>query len=151
MIYPGEYPQPLSRKSQVTCPVLGGYVTARLRVQGNPIVSNSGFNENTTLVEMENMGTSQSITFRLQGTDDRSISGPREWVGSQVTLVPGGRQFQTITPRQTFLEVKGFSGTSVLKLQFESRLKFDSLGFDKTDPFYPPTLFQAKSPLTSAV
>ncbi len=149
MIYPGEYVEPLVRTTYVQAPVVGGYVTSRLQVMGEPVTSVSGYVDNTTMVVLENTG-SQTVSVRLQGTDDY-VSGPREWVGGQQTVVPLGRTSYSVTPRHHYLEIKGISGTSAVRMQLSSRLKWAELGFDKTDPFYPPFLFNAKNPLTSAV
>lgn len=156
MIYPGEYPQPLTRITNVQAPVVGGYVTARLQVQGDLVhsatadgLSESGYVDNTTMVTLENTGAN-TVSVRLQGCNDYT-SGPREWVGAQQTVVPSGRVNYSVTPRHTYLEVQGISGTSAVRMQLSSRLKWDQLGFDKTDPFYPPFLFNARNPLTYAV
>lgn len=149
MIHPGEYAQPLVRTTNVQAPVVGGYVTSRLQVIGEPVSGTSGYVDNTTMVVMENTGQ-QAVTVRLQGCNDY-VSGPREWVGASQTVVPLGRTSYSVTPRHTYLEVKGISGTSAIRMQLSSRLKWDQLGFDKADPFYPPFLVNAKNPLTSAV
>lgn len=153
MNYPGEYPQPLIRTTNVQCPVVAGYVTARLQVQGNPKIALSGFVDNTTMVEVHNTGAANAAFFLL-GTDDY-ISGPRENLitvnAGTASVVREGHTTLSIKPRHNYLEVKGFSGTSALRMQFSSRLKWDELGFDKTDPFYPPFLWNVKTPLTSAV
>ena len=154
MINPGEYPQPLIRETHVQCPIVGGYITARLQVQGNPVLSTtalftgSGYVDNTTMVTVENTGLN---TFTMQLLGVNSISGLRENVGAAKTLVPQGRTVFSVVPRHTFLEVKGITGTSALRMQLSSRLRWDRLGHSKTDPYYPPSLFQAKSPLTTAV
>ncbi len=137
------------RTTNVMAPVVGGYVTSRLRVMGEPIVAESGWVDNTTAVVLQNTGD-QTVTVRLQGCNDYS-SGPREWVGAAKTVVPAGRTTYSVTPRHTYLEVKGISGTSAVKMQLSSRLKWEEMGFDKADPYYPPFLFNAKNPLTTAV
>ena len=149
MIYPGEYVEGLLRTTNVMAPVVGGYVTSRLRVQGEPTVSTSGWVDATTAVVIQNTGI-QSVTVRLQGCADY-LSGPREWVGASQTVVPSGRTTYSVTPRHTYLEVKCLSGTSAIKMQLSSRLKWEQLGFDKSDPYYPPFLFNARNPLTAAV
>lgn len=150
MIYPGEYPQPLLRTTNVKSPVVAGYVTARLQVQGDPgTVAVSGYADNTATILAENVGEN-TCAFRLQQTNDYT-SGPWEWLGNAQSLVPQGRTTFTVVPRQKYVEVKGLTGTSVVHSQISSRLRWDILGFDKTDPVYPPFLWQAKSPTTSAV
>lgn len=154
MIYPGEYPSHLLRTTNVQALVVSGYVTVRLQVEGNPLISvsglgTSGFVENTTLIAATNRGAN-TVGFRLQGTNDYT-SGPREWVGAAQSLVPGGHTTYTVTPRHTYLEVAGQSGTSAVHMQISSRLRWGLLGFAKTDSFYPPFLYQARDPLTTAV
>lgn len=164
MHYPGEYPQPLARTTNVQCPVMAGYITARLQVQGERgivyVASHgtstgtlSGFSENLTMVNVHNTGP-QDASFFLLGTDDY-VSGPRENLiavnAGTVNVVREGRQTLALYPRHTYMEVKGFTGTSTLRMQLTSRLRWDVLGFDKTDPYYPPVLFTAKNPLTAAV
>lgn len=149
MIHPGEYPGAIQRTTTVNCPVVGGYVTARLRVSGEPLNSASGYVDNLTAVRLENVGNA-AVSVRLQGVDDYS-SGAREWVGAQQTLVPSGRVTYNVNPRHLHLEVKGMSGTSQLRMELSSRLRWNELGFDKADPFYPPFLFNARNPLTTAV
>ena len=156
MIFPGEYPDSLVRTTNVRCPVVGGYITARLQAQGDLVhsatsdgLSESGYNPNTTMVVIENAGQN-AFTMQLLGTNDYT-SGPRENIGAAVTLVPSGKKTYSVVPRHTYLEVQTTAGTSALQMQLSSRLRWDELGFDKTDPFYPPFLWNAKNPITSAV
>ena len=156
MIFPGEYPAALVRTTSIRCPVVGGYITARLQAQGDLVhsatsdgLNESGYNPNTTMVVVENTGQNQ-FTLQLLGTNDYT-SGPRENIGAAVTLVPQGRASFSATPRHTYLEVFTPAGTSALQMQLSSRLRWDELGFDKTDAFYPPFLWNAKNPLTAAV
>jgi len=161
MIYPGEYVAGLVRTTNVQCPLVGGYITARLQVQGLPVLSTgttssgtgqpgslseSGYAPNTTMVVVENSGQN-SVTMQLVGTNDYT-SGPRENVGAAQALVPYGRTAYSVTPRHTYLEVFTVAGTSALRMQLSSRLKWDMLGFDKTDLVYAPQLWQARTPET---
>jgi len=153
MNYPGEYPTPLIRTTNVQCPVVAGYVTARLQVQGAPLISASGWTDNLTTVNLHNTGANAASIF-LQGTDDY-VSGPRENLitvhAGTVAIARDGHTSLTVYPRHTFLEVKGFSGTTTLRMQLSSRLRWDQLGFDKTDAFYPPFLWNNKNPITTSV
>lgn len=149
MNYPGDYAQPLVRTTNVHCPIVGGYYTARLQVMGNPLNSTSGFVDNTTAVVLENVG-SNTVVVQLTGCNDYT-SGPRENLGASKTVVPRGRATYSVTPRHTYLEVRGLSGTSALRVQLSSRLLWNELGFDKRDAFYPPSLWLNKTPLTTAV
>ena len=57
----------------------------------------------------------------------------------------------TVTPRHTYLEVFTPAGTSSLRMQLSSRLRWDELAFDKTDAHYPPFLWNVKNPIVDAV
>ena len=150
MNYPGEHPAGILRSTVVQCPVVGGYVTARLQVMGEPgTVQVSGFSPNATMVAATNTG-GNSVTFRLQGTDDYTL-GPWEWVGGALTLVPSGGTNVTVYPRHHYLELAGQTGTSTVRVQFSSRLRWNELGFAKTDPRYPPSLWTVKNPLATSV
>lgn len=149
MINPGEYGQPQERVTNVHCPIVGGYVTARLQVEGNPVNPQSGYADNTALVTLKNIG-SNAFTVQFTGCNDYT-SGPRENVGASKTVVPHGRTTFSITPRHAYLELRCLSGTSLASVQLASRLRWTPLAFDKTDAFYPPSLWRQKSPSSSAV
>jgi len=156
MIYPGEYVTGLVRTTNVQCPVVGGYITARLQVQGDLVhsatsdgLNESGYNANSTMVVVENTGQNK-VTMQLLGTNDYT-SGPRENLGGTLTVVPYGKKSVTVTPRHTYLEVFTPAGTSSLRMQLSSRLRWDELAFDKTDAYYPSFLWNAKNPIVDAV
>lgn len=152
MSYPGEYPQPLARTTNVLCPVVNGYATARLR-RSDPLFGsgNVGVNEDAaqSTVTLENTGQN-SVTVQLKGTwvtdppgDDSTgvPTGTRINVGSAVALVPGGHKTMSITPYQTYLEVYGeANGPSNLRIQISSKLQWDQMAFDKSDTLYPAVL-----------
>lgn len=141
MSYPGEYVQPLSRKTVVMCPVISGYVTARLRAQDAPIPTYAG-QDQTVRVMYENTSNG-TVAFVLQASDDRSISGART-ILANIGAVPGGHGVQTVTTKQSYLELRGTLGSGTLRVEIESLRQWNSLGFAKDDPYYPPQLFQAK-------
>ena len=152
MSYPSEYPQPLTRVTNVQCPVVNGYATARLRRQ-DPLFGsgNVGVNEDAAQaqVTLQNTG-SVSVTVQLKqsyvtdapGTDSTGTpSGTRLNVGSAVALVPGGSKTVNVTPYQPYLEVYGTSGgPSNLRMQIASRVRWDQMSFDKVDTLYPAVL-----------
>lgn len=141
MSYPGEYVQPLSRKTVVMCPVISGYVTARLRAQDAPVPTFAG-QDQTVRVMYENVSNG-TLAFNLQATDDRSISGART-VLANLGAVAGGHGIQTVTTKQSYLEIRGTVGTGNVRVELESIRQWAEMGFAKDDPFYPPQLFQAK-------
>lgn len=141
---PGEYSQPLPRKTFVQVPVISGYVASRLRRVDSvsPVISGG---ETNMLVTFENVGPTQFAVL-LRETDDRSISGTRYNLMSAVSVVPGGQYTSQLTGGvRPFLEVF-CTGTTTgfLRLQIDSQTTWNELGFAKDDPFYPTSLWQAK-------
>lgn len=149
---PGEYVQPLPRKTLVHCPVVSGYVTSRLYTQDGWPPSISGVPNTNMHVTFENVGNTH-FSVHLRETDDRSASGTRHnLTATPVYLVPGGQQSQLVGGTRNFLEVF-CTGTTTgyLRMQIDSQRRWTELGFSKDDAFYPPQLFQAKTipgPLT---
>jgi len=132
--------------------MVGGFVTARLQVQGQLVhsatsdgLSGSGYADNTAQVTVENTGVN---TFQLQliGTNDYT-SGPRENVGPAQTLNSRGRTIYSVIPRHKYLEVWANTGTSSLRMQISSRLRYSELGFSKDDPLYPPAIWGKRKTL----
>lgn len=145
-MYPGEYPQPLTRKTTVQCPVVSGYVTARLQDQAlyPPVVSGSNTATNM-LVTFENVGNTQ-FSVLLRETDDRSTSGVRTSITPAVSLVGGAQATLLATGKQPFVEVY-CTGTTTgqLRMSIDSQRRFTEMGFDRSDPYYPKSLWQAKT------
>lgn len=141
---PGEYPQPLVRKTSVHCPVVSGYVAARLFSQDFVAPTISGSNT-SMLVTFENVGNT-AFSVILRETDDRSTSGTRYNLGSAVSLAPGGQDTKLYANRRPYLEVYCNGTTSgQLRLQIDSQRTWNQLGFDRTDPYYPTSLYQGKT------
>lgn len=144
---PGEYPQPLVRKTLVNVPVVSGYVTSRLRAADAiaPVISGE---DTTVMVVFENVGNT-NCSVLLRQTNDRSISGTRIDVISGISLVPGGRRTVTSqAPFQQFLELYCYDGgPSQVRMQIESQRQWEQMGFDKSadSTFYPTSLWQAKA------
>jgi len=149
---PGEYVQPLPRKTLVHCPVVSGYVTSRLHTQDDWPPPVSGVSYSQMMVTFENVGNTY-FSVHLRETDDRSVSGTRyNLTATPVYLVPGGQNTQLLSGKRNFLEVY-CTGTTTgnLRMQIDAQRRWNELGFGKDDPFYPPQLFQAKTipgPLT---
>lgn len=142
LTYPGEYPQPLSRTTWVQVPMVSGYTTSRLSVtSGRNESLVSGMPDNTVHAVFENTSTTTSFTLQMRQADDRSASGTRTNVGSALTIVPGGRTTATLTPWQQYLEAQCTDGSGNLRAQLTSQVKWEQLAFDKSDPFYPPQLW----------
>lgn len=143
-MYPGEYTQPLVRKAFVQVPVVSGYVAARLQAQDwfQPTISGGA---NNMLVTYQNLGNTY-FSVVLQETDDRSTSGIRTSLpGSAAMLAPGGQVTTTATNKARFLEVLCTGTTSGnLRMQIDSQRQWTEMGFDKTEPYYPTSLWQAK-------
>jgi len=140
---PGEYPQPLVRKTLVQCPVVSGYVTSRLSAQQTYPLVGSGA-DTSMLVTFENVGNTQ-ISVVLRETDDRTVSGTRVALANAY-LAPGGRDTQFVQGHLRYLEVY-CSGTTTgeLRMQIDSQRRWDQMAFARDDPYYPPQLWQAKT------
>jgi len=146
-MYPGEYTQPLVRKTFVQVPVVSGYVAARLQAQDWVQPAISGTPPTALAVTYENVGNTW-FSVVLQSTDDRSISGVRTQItGTSLSLCPGGMAIGSGYTKQRYLEVL-CTGTTTgnLRMQLESQRQWTKLGFDKVDDatFYPTSLWQAK-------
>ena len=141
---PGEYTSPLVRKTQVQCPVISGYVTARLYSNDDIPVAISGVPATQMLVTFENVGNTQ-FAVNLQETADRSVSGVRYTLNNApINLVPGGQVTALLGGSLPFLEVYCTGTTSgELRMQIDSQRQWRELGFAKDDPFYPTQLWQA--------
>ena len=130
----------------VQCPVVSGYVTARLQQQDwfPPAISGS---PTSIMALFENVGNTQ-FSVVLNETNDRTISGVRTplqgFTGTAASLVPGGQQTLLLNGYRNYLEVFCTGTTSgQLRLQLTSQRKWTEMGFDRTDPFYPPSLWRA--------
>lgn len=148
-MYPGEYTQPLVRKTFVQVPVVSGYVAARLQAQDWVQPAISGFNAPNSVfgVIYENVGNTW-FSVVMQTTDDRSISGVRTQIAATAASVcPGGMINVLGSTKARYLEVL-CTGTTTgqLRMQMESQRQWLKLGFDKVDDatFYPTSLWQAK-------
>ena len=128
------------------CPVVSGYVTARLQRQDWFPPATSGM-PTRMLATFENVGNT-AFSVVLNETDDRTISGTRTalsgFTGTAAYLVPGGQQTLLLNGYHLFTEVY-CTGTTTgnLRLQIDSQRKFVELGFDRIDPFYPQSLWIA--------
>ena len=140
-----EYVSPLVRKTVVQCPVVSGYVTARLYSQDDipPTLSGGATNTNM-LVTFENVGNTH-ISVLLRETADRSVSGTRTNLTSAAWLRPGGQTTQLVSNLQSYLEIY-CTGTTTgnLRTQIDAQRRWTECGFDRTDPYYPTSLWQAK-------
>lgn len=154
-MYPGEYPQPLVRKTFVQAPVVSGYVAARLQQQDWVGPAISGTPATGLAITYENVGNTW-FSVVCQATDDRSISGVRTVIpGTAAMLCPGGQAVASGYTKNKYLEVFCTGTTSGnLRMQIESQRQWVELGFDKVDDatFYPTSLWRAKEypgPVTS--
>lgn len=150
-MYPGEYTQPLVRKTLVQVPVISGYVTSRLQAQDYYPPTISGTPAMNMLVTLENTGAN-ATTVLLRETNDDSISGVRFTIMNAVTLVRGGMTTQFVNKGYLPIIELFCSGSdattgqtqSSVRMQIDAQRRWTEMAFAKDDPFYPPQLFQAK-------
>ena len=146
-MYPGEYSQPLVRKTFVQVPVVSGYVAARLQAQDWIQPTISGYPPTVAALTYENVGNTW-FSVIVQATNDRSVSGVRTKMSeSAAMLCPGGMAAASFDTTMRYVEVL-CTGTTVgnLRMQIESQRQWVEMGFDKVDDatFYPTQLWQAK-------
>jgi hypothetical protein len=144
-MYPGEYIQPLVRKTFVQCPVVSGYVAARLQAEDWVQPAISGTSPTAMHIIFENVGGT-AFSVLLRETDDRSILGTRYNLTLAQMVVPGGQATAQVSGgRLPFLEVY-CTGTTTgnLRMQIDSQRQWRELAFDRTDSFYPTSLWRAK-------
>lgn len=135
MYQPGVYHQPFPRKTVAHVPLVAGYTTARFY---NPTLNVSGYQGNYVSALFENVGE-ETASLRLYETDDY-VSGPRTQIGGAFSLVPNGFVNRQFTPTKPYIEINGVSGTSELRVQFESAIEWQLQSFDKLETVYPSTL-----------
>jgi hypothetical protein len=151
-MYPGEYPQPLTRVTNVQCAVTSGgsagYVAARLKRQDPLFTAGSG-DDTQALFTLQNVGSAK-CTVQVKQTNDYSTpgndstgapTGTRFNVGSAVALVAGGQKAFSDSPWMQYLEVWSTFGASELRMMIDSRIRYDRLAFDKSETINDPKLF----------
>jgi hypothetical protein len=151
-MYPGEYPNPLPRVTNVLTVMVSGYATARLRREDPVLFSGGSGDLDLTHFHLENRGTTaftvqlkQTQNYAAPGNDSTGTpTGTRFNIGAATALVPGGIKTLADSPFMKYLEVYCTSGSGSLRLQIEGRARWEQMAFDKTDPFYPASLWQAK-------
>jgi len=139
----GEYGQPISRTAFVHCPIYStgtATVTARLRASNMEITGVGSLTAHRTRIWIENTGNS-AVGVQFSETSDRTSSGVRSSVGT-ATLAVKGNSLIEFNAAQKYLELKGTSGESTVRFQVESRLRYDVLGFDRADPYYPTIMWK---------
>ena len=153
MSYPGEYPQPLHRVTNVMCAVTSGgsagYVAARLSRE-DPVFFPASGDDTQALVTFKNVGNN-SCTVQLKQTNDYSApgknstgtpTGTRFGVGSAVALVGYGSKTITVSPWMQYLEVWSTFGASQLHMLISSRIRYAEMAFDKAETIDDTNLFE---------
>jgi hypothetical protein len=63
----------------------------------------------------------------------------------EFSIVPGGRQTVDFWINQPFMEIKCTGGRAgSVRVQINSRLKWEEMAYDKVDPFFAPQLWNQK-------
>jgi hypothetical protein len=142
----GDYNQPLVRKAFVECPAISGYVAARLRDENYSPAAISGTPATATVFTVDNLSR-ETVGFMVRETPEPSISGTRyDLLGSAISLVPGGVAQFTVNNKLPYLEIYCTQGKEgYLRIQAESLRRWRALAMDRTDPYYPASLWQAKA------
>lgn len=141
MFYQGEYGQPLGRTQIIHCPVVPGSVTARFEVQSLPKTADD---ELTIAIVENDCDVAAGVQFK---ECDEHVSGAsRTNVGSALSIVPGGVDSVSISPSKRYLEVWGTNSArevnSHVRIQLQSKMRWNILGFNKDDAQYAKVLWQ---------
>jgi hypothetical protein len=144
---PGAYPEPLLRTTLVHATMVSGYVGSRLRISDYAFGTNF---TNTNLPDKEvhmlvqNVSvstTGTTVYFQVNQTLDDGPSGVRSSITSQYGVVPGGMKVVDFYVNAPFIEIACVSGGGNIRAQLTSRLKWEEMAFDKTDPYGAPQLW----------
>jgi hypothetical protein len=127
---PGEYPQPITRPTEIRVPAIAGFVTARLRPM-HTVSNGTTFSDTNTQALIRNVGSTQ-VTVGFRESPDYT-AGPFTLL-PQATLKPGGQTTLALFPKQKYLELRGLTGTGAVSVRLNSQIQFEELGFDKLDP-----------------
>jgi hypothetical protein len=156
---PGAYPEPLVRTTFVNAPMVSGYVGSRLRIADYAFGTNittlapTTNNDNKVHLMIENVAnppppglpfTGTNIYFQIQQCSDNGPSGTRTPLTAEYGIVPGGRQTIDFWVNQPFIEVRCTGGGGNIRAQFDSRLKWEEMAYDKSDPSFAPQLWNQK-------
>ena len=153
----GEYPTPNVRQSVIKVPLVAGYTTGRLRGNMSAPVAASNLGYGTVEVnasaDIANTGT---VVLNVVQATDVSSSGARTTVASAISIVRGGNVTFSFNASQRYLEIQGVSGAGNVSLQISSQIKYDQVGFLRTETIYPTSLWAATyttptSPVTTNV
>lgn len=143
--YPGEYPQPQTRHQEIRAPIVPGFATARLGAI--PTLEDLGTNLEVyqTAIVVENTGDAQ-VTVQLKQMPSY-VSGPRENIGPAMVIAPAGTKSTVIYPDQKYLELWGAGlNNSSVRMSIDSRIRWQVMGFSRTDTVYPAILWEAVYP-----
>jgi hypothetical protein len=127
-MYPGEYPT-LVRSSFWNGPVVASKVTGRLRRQY--YTGASGFDGQQHQILCANTGAT-NFTLQLRQTNSY-VSGPWVNVGAATAMTPHGEAVINAEIINKYLEVTSTSGSGELRLQIQSKVRWDVMAFSKTD------------------
>jgi hypothetical protein len=143
--YSGVYPAPLLRPTYVQCPLVAGYTTARLYSPydfggSSPIPPTP---DHTVFAVLENTDPNNAAAVAINQTGTEWSLGTRT-LSAFGTIVPGGRISVNWVQTQPYLEIAcTWGGPAEIRAQITSQMQWSVLGFRKTDPMYPPQLWEA--------
>ena len=152
----GEYPSNTLRTTYLKIPVVAGYTTGRLRAHTTLPAAGQNIQTNfvTAQISTENDSNTGTVVLQLVAANDISSSGARTNIGSPISLVRGGTTNVNFDVTQNYVEVQCVSGQGQVDLQLSSRVKFDIVGFLRSEAIYPTAIWAASyatptTPLTT--
>lgn len=155
----GAYPEPLLRTTFVEIPMVSGYVGSRLRIADYAFGTNltvlapTTNDDNKVHMTIENVAfpapagltfTGTHVFFKVNQCSDNGSSGARTSISSEYSIAPGGRRTIHFYINQPIIEIKCTGGGGNVRVQLESRLKWEEMAYDKSDTFFAPQLWNKK-------
>lgn len=126
-LYPGEYPQPLSRSTNLACPVFPSKVTGRLRLQQIPVPSVAGVaatlstnltGSNNDLIytarDFGTAGNSTTVAYADPGGNNAALSVSVSSAAITVNLATGSGGAITSTAAQVKAAIEASAAASAL-------------------------------------
>lgn len=139
--------------------MVSGYVGSRLRIADYAFGTNvttltpQTNDDNKVHLMIQNVAfppgnnltfTGTNIFFKVNQCSDDGPSGVRTPITAEFGLVAGGRRTIDFWVNQPFIEIKCTGGGGNVRVQINSRLKWEEMAYDKVDPFFAPQLWNKK-------
>jgi hypothetical protein len=129
--------------------MVSGYVGSRLRVADFSYGTNSEgrtYDANKVQLTIQHVSASSgtNIYFQVNQSQDDSPTGTRSALTPNYLLNVMGNRVVDFTVSQPIIEIKCTGGQGNIRAQVVSRLKWEQMAMDRTDPFGAPQVWNKK-------